>query len=241
MRFIFLILFNLLFIKIYASINGTINIVESENNLPIVLVAPIFFTNTQIVLPSEFTESIRLIIESRLNNGNNLHNYKNNKFILQPLVFNKIPLQQDYNQLFNKIRNAEPPINIKSELINKINESNVIFGRTYLLIGQLEQFSFIQYIDYIEQNDTNSYINNLLIQVRYYIISLPQNSYLGSFIATGSAGVAKIGNNLAIDYNISQLILKLFYDLKEDTINNIIFINNRYYDKYKGSLESKYP
>jgi hypothetical protein len=238
MKLIIFILFGINIVQLYATTNNR-QIIKAESSTPIVFITPIFFNNAQIVLPNEFDISINNFIESRLNNGNYLYQDYSNKFILQNAQFKKNITKQDYILLFNKIRNIEPPIQIKSNILELSIESNTSLDRTYLLIGQLDQFSFAKYIDYIKENDSNSCINNLLIQIRYYIISLSNNTYLGSFIATGSIGVAKIGEELTIDYNIKQLIMLLFYNLKDDTINNMIFIDARYYDTKYDNLHLK--
>lgn len=238
MRLLITIFIILIFLQANAEQSITTIKSESSNEIPIVLVSPIFFSNSQIVLPNEFNENIKMVIETNLYNGNYLDSYPHQQFILKLVAFKNIPSQNQYTNLFNQIRNIEPPIEVQSELLQNIDESLIIANKTYLLIGQLEQFSFTQYVDYIESNNATSYINNLLIQVRYYIISLTTKKYLGSFIATGDAGIAKIGDSLDLDYKINQLTTDLFSDLKYDTINNIVFINNRYYDSYKDNLET---
>jgi hypothetical protein len=239
MKLLVLLFLNLFFLQINAEQNISTIRTESSNILSTLIITPIFFLKNQIVLPNEFDESIRISIESKLNAGNNLYNYQNKKFNIELAAFKNIPRSTQYVDLFNQIRNINPPIEVKSEILKDIDKSLIIPDKSYLLIGQLEQLSFTQYIDYIEKNKTFSYINNLLIEVRYYIISLATKKYVYSFIATGDTSIAKIGSPLNLDYDINQLITNLFFDLKSDTINHINVMNNYFYGSYNNDLRKK--
>ena len=217
-----------------------------------IILMPFLFNKQQVLVPAQLESITKNIIYAQLARlANNLYILnESNQTINFKLAESSLIIWQTTPLFLTMLQatNLHESINIPNKYFNSKSPTSI---PKFMLIGNLKNLSFSEYIDNIPYTNLVSILHDFSLEASFYLIKLPQGVLVNKFTATGHSGTSKLMlnnvtskdenwysitlineafNNLIKDINLNLMSTYLATEHRNGEINSIVKEESNNYD-----------